>query len=64
MNIPDSTFVRIKDQASKALNSVGFETPVGLYGVSIREMRLGNIIAIAVNAYRGGPSYEAGEEPR
>lgn len=41
---------RIIQQAEKARDDVPFETPVGYFGVSMRDMRLGNIIAIAANA--------------
>jgi hypothetical protein len=47
-------FERIRDQAQKALDEVPFETPVGAYGVSMREMRLGNILAITAVAWKSG----------
>ena len=46
----ESALSRILVQAEKALDDVPFETPVGIYGLSIKEMRLGNIIAIARTA--------------
>lgn len=58
MKKADRPFARIIEQAQKAMADVplgGLEDePLGMYGVTRREVRLGNIVAIALTTLRSG----------